>query len=29
MSPERRLEFIEKAFHRDVVERRLPGPCGG
>jgi choline dehydrogenase-like flavoprotein len=26
MSPERRLEFIEKAFHRDVVERRLPGP---
>lgn len=25
MSPERRLEFIEGAFHRDVVERRLPG----
>jgi choline dehydrogenase-like flavoprotein len=26
MSPERRLEFIERCFHRDVVERRLPGP---
>jgi choline dehydrogenase-like flavoprotein len=25
MSPERRLEFIERCFHRDVVERRLPG----
>ena len=26
MSPERRLAFIERCFHRDVVERRLPGP---
>jgi choline dehydrogenase-like flavoprotein len=26
MSPERRLEFIERCFNRDVVERRLPGP---
>ena len=25
MSPPRRLEFIERCFHRDVVERRLPG----
>jgi len=25
MSPERRLEFIKGAFHRDVAERRLPG----
>jgi choline dehydrogenase-like flavoprotein len=25
MSPERRLEFIERCFHRDVAERRLPG----
>ncbi len=25
MSPERRLEFIENCFHRDVAERRLPG----
>jgi choline dehydrogenase-like flavoprotein len=24
MSPEHRLEFIERCFHRDVVERRLP-----
>jgi choline dehydrogenase-like flavoprotein len=26
MSPPRRLDFIERCFHRDVVERRLPGP---
>ncbi len=25
LSPERRLEFIERCFIRDVVERRLPG----
>ncbi|MDP9189198.1 MAG: GMC family oxidoreductase, partial [Actinomycetota bacterium] len=25
MPPERRLEFIERCFRRDVVERRLPG----
>ncbi|MDP9227976.1 MAG: GMC family oxidoreductase N-terminal domain-containing protein, partial [Actinomycetota bacterium] len=25
ISPERRLEFIERCFRRDVVERRLPG----
>jgi choline dehydrogenase-like flavoprotein len=25
MSPERRLEFIERCFFADVVERRLPG----
>jgi choline dehydrogenase-like flavoprotein len=26
MSPKRRLEFIERCFFRDVVERRLPNP---
>jgi choline dehydrogenase-like flavoprotein len=26
MSPERRLDFIERCFIADVVERRLPGP---